>query len=474
MTAVLTDGRDRQQRPTSASPRTGRSVPAWFADLAGSLTWASLLVVTALWVAGGGLQDLTSGAGSALTTLGRLAGLWSADLLLIQGLLMARIPFVEQAYGQDELARRHRLVGFTSINLMLAHIALVVLGYTVDGPLGVFAQTWDLVAHYPGMLLATAATGLLLLVAVTSMRVSRAALRYESWHLLHLYAYLGIGLSVPHEVWTGADFLTSTAAQVYWWSLYAAAAGAVLIWRVAVPLLRSLRHRVVVDRVVREGPGVVSVHLRGRVLDRLDARAGQFFTWRFLDGPGWTRGNPYSLSAPVRGDRMRITVKDLGDGSARLARLRPGTRVLFEGPYGRLHSGVRTRPKVTLLASGIGVTPMRALLEELDYAPGELTLIYRAGQERDLVLRQEIDDLAAARGAQVFYVSGHRARNRSSWLPESAEHLSDVEALRELVPDIAEHDVYLCGADAWMRAARTAARQAGVPAERLHLERFTW
>jgi ferredoxin-NADP reductase len=39
---------------------------------------------------------------------------------------------------------------------------------------------------------------------------------------------------------------------------------------------------------------------------------------------------------------------------------------------------------------------------------------------------------------------------------------------------VADHDVYLCGADAWMEAAQQAALAAGVPAERIHLERFTW
>jgi ferredoxin-NADP reductase len=219
---------------------------------------------------------------------------------------------------------------------------------------------------------------------------------------------------------------------------------------------------------------VVSVHLRGRDLDRLGARAGQFFTWRFLDGPGRTRGHPYSLSAPVTSDWMRITVKDLGDGSSALAHVRPGTRVLVEGPYGRLHSGVRTRPKVTLLAGGIGVTPLRALLEELPYAPGEATLIYRAHASRDLVLRREIDDLATRRGARVFYVLGPRVPGRPSWLPQGAAHLSDAAALRELVPDVAEHDVYICGAGPWMEAAGAAARAAGVPAENVHLERFSW
>ena len=112
------------------APRRPRFVPRWYRDVAGALTWLSMLVVVALWVTGGGIQDLANPLGAdGLTTLGRITGLVSADLLLIQVLLMARIPFVERAYGQDELARRHRLVGFWSFNLMLAHVVLITVGY---------------------------------------------------------------------------------------------------------------------------------------------------------------------------------------------------------------------------------------------------------------------------------------------------------------------------------------------------------
>ena len=57
------------------------------------------------------------------------------------------------------------------------------------------------------MLLATAGTALLVMVVVTSVRAARRRLRYESWHLLHLYAYLGVGLALPHQLWTGTDFV---------------------------------------------------------------------------------------------------------------------------------------------------------------------------------------------------------------------------------------------------------------------------
>jgi predicted ferric reductase len=432
-----------------------------------------MLVVVALWVTGGGLQDLGQ-LGTGLTSLGRLTGLVASDLLLVQVLLMARIPVVERSYGQDELARRHRLVGFTSFNLMVAHVVLIIFGYAAMEGRNLFAETWDLVVDYPGMLLAVAGTGALVMVTVTSIRKARRRLRYEAWHLLHLYAYLGVGLALPHQLWTGQEFLDSPVATVYWWGLWGAAAAAVLVWRLGVPAYRTLRHDLRVTSVVRESPDVVSVWMSGRHLDRLPVAAGQFLTWRFLTGPGWMRGHPYSLSAAPTGDTLRITVKDLGDGSRALAALTPGTRVVVEGPYGTLHEGVRSRPRVTLLASGIGVTPLRALLEAMPQEPGDVTLVYRAHSRLDLVFEEELDALARSRGARVLYVLGPRVPDRASWLPASAAHLTDVQALLHLVPDVADHDVYVCGAQGWMDAVTTAARDAGVAPDRIHEERFSW
>ena len=212
----------------------------------------------------------------------------------------------------------------------------------------------------------------------------------------------------------------------------------------------------------------------GRGVRRMPARAGQFFQWRFVDGPGWTRANPYSISAAPDGQTLRFTAADVGDGSARLATLRPGTPVLVEGPYGRLHQGVRAHRKVLLMGSGIGITPMRALLEELDQAPGDVTVVHRVRSRRDAVLADEIAALAAARGARYLLAEGPRVPDRHSWLPAQARHLTDAQALREIVPDLEHHDVYLCGSDGWMTAARAAAIAAGVPRDAVHLERFAY
>jgi predicted ferric reductase len=448
-------------------------VPRWWRDATGALGWAVVLFVTALWVAGGGVQELGTMAGF-LTSTGRLTGLVASALLLVQVLLMARVPWVEQAWGQDELARTHRLVGFTSFTLLLAHIVLITLGYAAGTARGVWGTAWDLVVDYPGMLLALAGTAALVMVVVTSVKKARRRLRYESWHLIHLYGYLGAGLALPHQLWTGAEFLDSTAATVFWWTLWAVTAAAVLVFRVAVPLYRMLRSPLRVLDVRPEGPGITTVTVGGPGLDRLPVRAGQFFQWRFLDGPGWSRANPYSISAAPDGRTLRFTAAHVGDGSARLATLRPGTRVLVEGPYGRLHGGVRTRRKVLLMGSGIGITPMRALLEELPQKPGDVTVVHRVRSRQEAVLAEEIRELADTRGARYVQVEGHRVRGRESWLPVQAAHLGDAQALLELVPDVAEHEVYLCGSEGWMQAALDAAHAAGVPRDAVHLERFSY
>ncbi|MFC7277691.1 ferric reductase-like transmembrane domain-containing protein [Paractinoplanes rhizophilus] len=430
----------------------------------GILAWAAVLsvaVTAGLWLAGGGFRD------EPMTAAGRLTGLIASDLLLLQVLLMARIPWAERGFGQDALARAHRLTGFTSFWLMAAHIVLITVGYARTGADSLVHTAWDLVANYPGMLLATAGTFLLVVVVVLSMRAARRRQRYETWHLLHLYAYLGVGLALPHQLWTGADFTSSPVATAYWWGLYLAALVAVLAFRVALPLWRSAYHRLRVDHVVDEAPGVVSVYLRGHRLDRLPARSGQFFLWRFLDGPGWSRAHPYTLSAGPSPDLLRITVKDLGDGSRRVRSVRPGTRVLIEGPYGALTADRSTGRPPLLIAAGVGITTMRALLDDLG-APGA-TLLYRVRDRAEAVFRAELDLIGRRAGVRVVYLDGPRSTS-GSWLP--AGYAPD--ALRRIVPDVARREAFLCGPPAWMAAVRADLRAAGLPAGRIHSEEFAW
>ena len=99
-------------------------------------------------------------------------------------------------------------------------------------------------------------------------------------------------------------------------------------------------------------------------------------------------------------------------------------------------------------------------------------MLLQRGTEQPLFAR-ELDVLAAERGLQVLWLPGHR-RAADSWVGATGGPADDVALLRRWVPDVAERDVYLCGAPAWMAAAREAALACGVPPTHVHLERFEY
>ncbi|MEU8778241.1 ferredoxin reductase family protein [Streptomyces sp. NPDC048606] len=428
-------------------------------DVAGRVEGATACgagLVVLLWAA----QVRPSARLDALfATAAHLTGLLAGYGILVLLFLMARIPAVEHGVGADRLARLHARIGRHVLTLCFAHGVLALLGYAVHAGVDVLSAARDLLG-YPALAAAAAATALLVAVGATSARAVRRRIPHETWRGVHLLVHVAAALGFWHQL-AGPDL----AVVAWFWSLAHAVVTVLLIWyRAVVPVRQALRHGLRVAEVRGEGPGVVSVVIRGRHLAELRAEPGQFLRWRFLQRRLWYTALPFSLSAPVGEEGLRITVKALGGHSRRIRRLRPGTRVLATGPFGALTAARRTRGKVLLIAGGVGITPLRALFETLPGGPGDLTLLYRAGAEEHLVLRAELEAIAAGRQAGLHYLLGP---SDAAWDPLAPR------ALTALVPDLAEHDVYLCGPPGMAEATRTALLRAGVPAAHVHSECFT-
>jgi ferredoxin-NADP reductase len=213
---------------------------------------------------------------------------------------------------------------------------------------------------------------------------------------------------------------------------------------------------------------VVSIYLSGQRLDAIDAEAGQFFLWRFLAGWGWAKAHPFSLSAAPRPDLLRITVKDLGDDSHRILQARPGTRVFAEGPYGTFTAAEESPRRVALIAGGIGITPLRALLDVLPTRHrGDVTLLYRVASEGEVAFRTELAAFQERRGVDVHVLVD----------PVIGDDRTDglgTPALQRLVPDLAARDVYVCGPPGMVDAVRRRLKLLRVPADQIHFERFQY
>ncbi|MEW2270630.1 ferredoxin reductase family protein [Streptomyces griseofuscus] len=422
-----------------------------------AVLWAGAAAVVALWWVD---TDSVAGAAGWLTGAGRLAGLLCGYACAVLVGLMARVPVLENRVGSDRVARWHAMAGRYTVCLLVAHIVLILTGYAAQDRASLWHEAVTVVLDYPDMLKATAGTLILFAVGITSARAARRRIRHEFWYYVHLLTYAAVFLAFFHQVSLGEQFNGEPVATAAWYALYLGVAALVVWFRVLAPIRLNRRHRLRVESVTPEAPGVFSVVVRGRDLDLLGARPGQFFRWRFRTaGMAWT-STPYSLSAPPRPERLRITVKALGDHSAAISTLRPGTRVWAEGPYGALTADRASGGRSLLIAAGVGITPLRALFETL---PGEVTLLYRARSAQDLALGGELEAIARWRGAKVLYALNGPGGERPRITAES---------LRARFPGLPAYDVYICGPHGFARDVYEALRAAGSPDRRIHHESF--
>ncbi|MFC5220729.1 ferric reductase-like transmembrane domain-containing protein [Streptomyces coerulescens] len=439
----------------SNTVRSGTVLPVQAARWAmWTFVLANVVIVEALFATAG------SGKNSVLT-VAKFFGLHAALLLLFQLLLVARLPWLDRRIGMDRLTVWHRWVGFTLLWTVLTHATLVVLGYATldDTSMG---KTFVALSGVPASLLGMLAAALIVVIAAISTRALRRRLQYEVWHGLHLLLYVALGLAFVHQLQETTTFTSSAFATAYWWILWLFAFGALLTGRLVMPLWRNAYHRFTVAAVVPESDNVVSVYVTGRHLDKLPARAGQFCIWRFPGHHHWWLANPFSLSAAPDGRGLRLTAKAAGTASAGLRNVPVGSRAFVEGPYGAFTSLHRSRPGALLIAGGVGITPVRAMLE--DQTTGDFVVLYRVRSEADAVLLDEVRHLVAVRGGRLHLITG---RTGESGTPPFAP-----ENLHRLVPDIIERDVFVCGPPAMTTAVLTGLRDLRVPAGQVHAERF--
>lgn len=468
-TPVLAAGQARGRdtgTPTVPAWRARRlaPIPRSFDELRERDIWFVVglvgVVLAMMWVRHGGLGE------EPVLAIGQVTAIAGTYAALVGVLLASRAPWLDQVFGSDELRRIHGVLGFLSVWAIGVHAIASTVAFAGNVLGDVVPTLISLIGTVPGMLSAIIGMGLLIVVAVTSMQAARRHISYETFHGVHLYVYLALAFGYLHQLTIGTDFVDDPLATWFWIALYVVAFVPLLLHRLIWPVWLTIRHRPRVLAVVPESPGVFSLYVGGVQLDRLAVRAGQFFVVRALTIRDWMHGHPFSISAAPNGEYLRFTVKELGQGTRDLRGLGTGTPVMLEGPYGAVHGARRTGRKLLLIAGGIGVAPLRAMVQSFAYRPGEVEFLYRTRDSGEAALIEELERLAQERGFRLHLISGRRADGTRRPDPLRPE------AIRQLVPDVADRDVFLCGPDGLMERARRALLTLGIAPERIHLEVF--
>jgi predicted ferric reductase len=401
-------------------------------------------------------------AGGWFTLAGRVTGLSGTYLMIIMVLLVTRLPWLEETVGQVRLVRWHRTVGGWPIVLIALHVVFITLGYAEASHVGALSEFWTFIVHYPDMLTATVAFALLIMAGVTSLPAVRRKMKYQTWWAVHLYLYLALVLAFAHEIKIGVMFIGHPITLDFWIAMSAATVGAILSFRFIRPLVWNLLHQLRVVEVREEAPGVYSIIISGRNISQLQVSGGQFFQWRFLTRGLWLHSHPYSLSALPRPPYIRVTIKRLGMQSLAATRLKPGTRVFVEGPYGVFTRHARRSERVVLIGAGVGISPVRALLEDLP-STTKVTVILRASSVADLVHRDEVAELVKSRNGRLHEIVGSRQNVRL-----------DAPVLRKLVSNPRNCDAFVCGPTGFSEDITESLLRLGVHRERIHQETFAF
>ena len=429
--------------------------------------WAIVIVTVTvgLWLLAGGAGALLAGGIDTALAISQLSGLLAALAALGGLVLTARPAWLERNVGLDRMIGWHRITGMTAAFGMAVHVAASL--YAAGGGL---TRMWtgliDLITTADWFVAALVAAILFALVSLTSWRRLRTRMTYETWHMVHLAGYLAVALAFPHALFSGTTLGSSAVARWWWIALYAATAVVILVSRVGGILRPALRPRTTVTRIIPEGPGVASLVITGPGVDTFAARPGQFVGLRVLTRDLWWQSHPYSLSAATQPGALRLTIKALGDASTRTIAVEPGTRVLLEGPYGVMTIDQAQGRRVLLVGAGVGLAPMRSLLEASTSAQAPIILA-RAHTNADLPLASELDQLARERGGALIPITGPRSQ-----FPDGNPFTA--QALSANIGDLRSRAVFVCGPTALQKRVCRELERAGVPRDQIHYERFSW
>jgi predicted ferric reductase len=406
-----------------------------------------------------------AGAQGRLVVFADALGFAALSLLLLQILTSGRWADTTRHFGLRRVLTLHRAAGAAVLLLVVVHVVVLM----ADDPSRLALLDWS-TAPMRARAGAVALLGLVGLAGTTVWR-RRLSLSYGQWRAIHL-ALTAVVLAGAFE---HIDLVAAyTAAPVVRWLVLAVVLGGAvaLFWtRIAGPYATALKPYRVTE-VRTERGDAVSVELAPVGHDGLRFAPGQFARLRAAHCHYGMDDHPFTLSSGAhRPDRPAFTVKALGDFSASLAGLGPGTRVLVDGPHGEAARASRALQGRLLLAAGIGITPAMSLIRTAAAAgdPRPLLLLYGSRRWEDVTFREELAALESRlANLRVVHVL---SRPEPAWTGERGRVDAALVA-RLAPPGVHRWSALACGPPAMVAGAEAVLRELGMPPSAIQIEGF--
>jgi len=401
------------------------------------------------WLLAGSVQDRFSGA-ATLKSVANLAALFGIAAWAVTLVLASRTRPVERAVGGVEnLYRLHRRVGVLVAILATTHVVFLTL-YTGSSAL-------DLYRPAAGPSIFTGVIAFVLLISFVVTSIARR-LSYPMFVLVQRLLGMTFLLGAFHTFAVHGATGSAPGLTIYLGCL-TAAGSASLGYRAIGGRLGVGRYDYGVAEVRHLDDDAVEITLvaAGRPLE---FRAGQFVYATFHQSGIPLESHPFTITSAPGADSLRLVVKRLGDFTASVMTLRPGSRAQLEGPFGRFCLMPDRVHSQTWIAGGIGITPFLSWARSLD-EPIAADLYYCTQRAEHAHFLDELFDIADR--YPTFRVIPIRKT--------SLGHLSvsDIEVVN---PNLSNGQIFICGPPALVENLTTGLVTKGMLPRRIHSETF--
>lgn len=408
--------------------------------------------------------------GGFVFELGRSTALIGFALLVLQGVLAARITWIERSFGLDRLLRFHRHMAILAVALLVSHPVLISLGSSEAlAPLA-FDVPWPIWAG-------RAALGLLMLHVVSSARRRSLRLSFERWRFLHgIAALLLLALVLAHSGAIGGDLRIQSLRLV--WLGIGVGVGALFVYHRGIRPRLLRRHPYHVAEVRREADKVWTIVLEPAEGRRIAPhQPGQFHFLTLHRGRGLPEEEHHFTisSSPTEEGRISSTIKELGDFTSTIKDTQVGDTASVHGPFGRY--SYRLHPEdqdLVFIAGGIGITPLMSMLRCLrDTGDSRnVLLLYANKDEESIVFREELAQIEL--GVAPRLVIDHVLSRPGPGWQGTTGRINGRLLEQHLNVDIWRRTFYICGPTGMANSVCADLRDLGVPDRRIRMEIFAF
>lgn len=393
-------------------------------------------------------------------------GFAGLSMMGLQFFLTGRFQWVTSPYGIDVVYHFHRAISLLAFFFLLLHPAILLL--SAPATLGllnpVTAPKWITAGSIA--LIAFA------LIVISSLYRRQLGLGYERWRMIHGYvAVAAVTLSLGHMI--GVNYYLQTPMKRGLWIAITITWVLALLYVHLVKPLLMRRKPYMIESVIQERCSSWTLLLRPEGHAGMEFKPGQFAWLTIGKSPFSIREHPFSFSSSaMHPEKLAFTIKELGDFTAKIGSVTPGTRAYIDGPYGSFTPDRHQFSGYVFIAGGVGITPMMSILRTFAdrHELRPLLLFYGSKEWEEVTFREELGLLQSQLNLQVVHVL---VEAPDGWTGEQG-YIDAALMGRHLPERRMECEYFVCGPQPMQEGIKSALKQLGIPSEQVQSEGFNF